>query len=104
MFAENSRYKPLPVKTLQTETGETVRFVSRRFLPDPASLSTMDSVRVTEATRLDHLAHRQLGDATFFWRIADANRAMHPDDLLSPIDRQLTIPGPAGMPATTSEA
>ena len=104
MFSDTSRYKPLPVKTHQTDSGDTIHYVSRRFLPDPSGLSAMNTTRVTEATRLDHLAHRNLGEATFFWRIADVNRAMHPDDLLSPMDRQLTIPGPAGMPTPTSEA
>lgn len=95
MFDENSRYKDLPVKTHETADGRSIRYVARRFLADPGTFGTLARVRVSESERLDLLAHRMLGEPTQFWRIADANGAMAPDDLLRPVGRHLTIPTPS---------
>jgi nucleoid-associated protein YgaU len=39
---------------------------------------------VAAADRLDLLAQRYLGDPFQFWRIADANPALTPEDVLDP--------------------
>jgi hypothetical protein len=36
---------------------------------------------VTQGERLDHLTARYLGDPTLFWRVCDANGALHPLEL-----------------------
>jgi nucleoid-associated protein YgaU len=41
--------------------------------------------------RLDLIAARTLGDPLLFWRIADANLALDPFDLVEP-GRALTVP------------
>ena len=94
MFDAKSRYKDLPVKTHIAADGTVRRYVSRRFLPDPAGLRPLGFAPVTDSDRLDLMAYRHLGDPTAFWRIADANGAMHPDDLLAQAKRRLTIPSP----------
>jgi hypothetical protein len=94
MFDAKSRYKDLPIKTHVDAGGRERRYVARRFLPDPANLRPLARLRVTDSDRLDLMAHRYLGESTVFWRIADANAAMHPDDLLSPAGRQLIVPSP----------
>jgi nucleoid-associated protein YgaU len=47
--------------------------------------------RVVAGDRLDLLAARYFGDPLQFWRIADANPASSPDELLEP-GRVLVIP------------
>jgi nucleoid-associated protein YgaU len=47
--------------------------------------------RVVAGDRLDLLAARYFGDPLQFWRIADANPARSPDELLEP-GRVLIIP------------
>lgn len=94
MFDDKSRYKDLEQKTFVEADGFERRYVARRFLPDPASLRTLATVKVTDSDRLDLMAHRRLGEATATWRIADANAAMDPADLLVPTGRRLRIPSP----------
>jgi hypothetical protein len=94
MFDDRSRYNGLPVNSYTGPDGVTIRYVSRRILPDPVALRTPASLRVVEGDRLDLIANRALGDPTFFWRIADANAALDPDLLLQPAGRMLAIPSP----------
>jgi hypothetical protein len=75
VFDQKSRYKDLPIRSHVGADGRERRYVARRFLPDPAALRTMTTVRVTDSERLDLIAHRTLGEPTAFWRIADANAA-----------------------------
>ena len=94
MFDQKSRYRDLPVKTFVEPDGSERRFVARRLLPDPGTLRTLATVRITDSDRLDLIAHRTLGEPTAFWRVADANAAMDPDDLLAPAGRRLRVPSP----------
>lgn len=94
MFDERSRYRNLPIRSFTEAGGVEVRYISRRFLPDPAGMRRPASVRVTDSDRLDLIAHRTLGDPLMFWRIADANAAMDPDELLTPAGRRLFVAGP----------
>ena len=50
-----------------------------------------------DGDRLDTIAGAAYGDAEFWWRIADANRAMIPSELTSEIGRRLRITLPEGM-------
>ena len=53
---------------------------------------------VAEGERLDQTsASRYLGDPEQFWRIADANGAMQPDDLVQTPGRRLRITLPEGI-------
>ncbi len=94
MFERNSRYRDLPVKAHTEPDGTQRRYVSRRHLPDLAALRTLLTVRATDSERLDLIAYRTLGDPTAFWRVADANAAMDPDELLRPAGRVLLVPSP----------
>jgi hypothetical protein len=42
--------------------------------------------------RLDNITARDLGDPEQFWRLCDANNAMHPDGLTAEEGRRLIIP------------
>lgn len=94
MFDEKSRYRDLKVLTHVGPDGTERRYVSRRLLPDPAALRPLTRVRMTDSERLDLIAHRTLGEPTAFWRVADANAAMDPDELLQPAGRLLVVPSP----------
>jgi hypothetical protein len=56
---------------------------------------------VTEGDRLDNITAHYLGDPEQFWRVADANNAMNPTDLVKQpenINRKLRITLPEGIP------
>jgi hypothetical protein len=92
MFSESSRYAKLPLKTLMRADGQEVRFVSRRFLPQPGSLLRAGVEVVGTADRLDHIAHRAYGDALQFWRIVDATLVFAPEEVTRTTGRRLMIP------------
>jgi hypothetical protein len=64
-------------------TGATreVRFLTRRFPPQPDTLATLGEHVVVGGDRLDLIAAAGLGDPTQFWRICDANPVIHPEEL-----------------------
>jgi hypothetical protein len=49
--------------------------------------------------RIDNLAAQYLGDATQYWRIADANAAMRPEALTEQAGAAVRITLPEGVPA-----
>jgi hypothetical protein len=98
MFAPNSRYLGIATATMTTSDGRTVAYVRRRFVPQPGQLAQLQQHNVGQVDRLDVIAAQYLGDPELFWRICDANGAMRPEDLLSPIGRALRICLPAGVP------
>jgi hypothetical protein len=53
---------------------------------------------VTDGDRLDNVTARYLGDPELFWRVADANLAMQPEELTGPDrrGRRMRIPLPTG--------
>jgi len=94
MFETNSRYANLPVLTRTAAGGAPVVYVSRRFLPRAEDLPILAEVTVQSGDRPDLLAARTLGDPTAFWRVADANDAMDPGELVDQTGRALRVPLP----------
>jgi len=94
MFEPNSRYYNLKTSTFTTRDGEQVSFVRRQFLPRGEDLPLLTEVIVSEGDRLDNLTARTLGDPEAFWRVADANNAMNPDDLTDLPGQTLKVPIP----------
>lgn len=94
MFEESGRYSHLESAELVLPDGRRVRYRRRRFLPQGETLPLLVEVNVTEGDRLDQIAAHTLGDPEQAWRIADANNAMHPRDLLTEPGRRLRIPLP----------
>lgn len=95
-FPPGSRYAGLPLARTVVD-GREVAYVTRRFVPQPESLSVIGEHVVTDRERLDHVAARYLGDPELFWRICDANRALRPIDLMVR-GRRLAITLPEGVP------
>ena len=96
-FPDNSRYRGIATATCKNVTGESVVYLRRRFLPDPATLAPMGSHAVVQGDRLDLIASRYLGDAVLFWRVADANGAFAPEELMDEVGRRLRLALPEGF-------
>lgn len=100
LFATNSRYLGIETATLSTADGRNIAYVRRRFVPQPEQLAQLQEHRVTQGERLDVISAQYLGDPELFWRIADANRAMRPEDLVASMGRVLRICLAQGIPGT----
>ncbi len=98
MFTASSRYHGIPTTAGQLPDGRTVVYVRRRFLPHPEDLALIGQHLVQPGERLDLIAFKEFGDPEQAWRIADANRAMRPDDLTDLPGWLLRITLPAGLP------
>lgn len=96
-FSPTSRYYLIETVTAKTEQGKTVVYLRRRFLPAPTRFSLLREHTVSQGERLDNIAAEHLADPEQFWRIADANNAMRPDDLTVEIGRKLRITLPEGL-------
>lgn len=97
-FPSTSRYYGLDSTTMQMGDGRTVRYLRRRFVPQPEQFALLQEHEVTQGERLDNITAHYLGDPELFWRVCDANRAMRPDELTETIGRRLRITQPVGLP------
>jgi hypothetical protein len=96
-FPPGSRYHGLPLATVEID-GEQVRYVGRRLVPPPSRFTTLSEHIVTEGDRIDNIAAVELGDPELFWRLADANGVMHPEEAVARVGRRLRITLPEGIP------
>ena len=94
MFEQTSRYAVIETATYTMPDGREVAYKRRRILPQGEALPLLAEVTVAQSDRLDLIASRTLGDSEQFWRVADANDAMHPLDLTEVVGRVLRIPLP----------
>lgn len=97
LFTSTSRYYGMNTETLTTADGTTIIYLKRRFLPSPDSFQLLQEHIVTQGERLDNIAATFLGDPELFWRIADANGAMRPEDLVQTVGTVLKITLPQGI-------
>lgn len=93
-----SRYYGLETAQLTLEDGTVITYLRRRFLPSPDRFVLLQEHIVAQGDRLDNVTARYLTDPEAFWRIADANAAMHPAALMQPVGRHLRITLPEGIP------
>ncbi|MBD2261428.1 LysM domain-containing protein [Pseudanabaena sp. FACHB-2040] len=91
MFPPTSRYAQTETAQLTTAAGRQVVYLRRRFLPKTMP-PTQAEHKVVEGDRIDNITAQYLGDPEQFWRVCDANRAMHPDEMTAEIGRTLDIP------------
>ena len=97
-FPITSRYHNIETAMLESEDGGLIVYLRRRFLPDPGQFALLQEHRVADGERLDHLAAVYLNDPEQYWRLADANGVMHPDELTAEIGRFVRITLPEGIP------
>ena len=97
-FAPQSRYNGIPLAVLQRRPDEPgVAYVRRRFMPAPSALTIAARHVVCALDRPDLLGAKYLGDTLLYWRIADANAVVDPNELTDTLGRRVDIPLPAGM-------
>ena len=97
-FDAASRYNGVPLKLHQPRADQPgVAFVGRRFIPAQSSIGVAARFVVTGSDRPDLVAARTLGDPLLYWRIADANAVLDPNELTATLGRSLVIPLPPGM-------
>lgn len=99
-FPMTSRYYGIDIAKLDTTDGKIIPYLQRRFIPHPERFELLQEHLVKQSDRLDNITYQYLGDPEQFWRICDANRAMHPNDLTAAIGRRLRITLPEGIPGT----
>ena len=97
LYAPGSRYYGVATAEIELPGGRRVRYVRRRFLPDPAALVTIAAYVVADADRMDNLAAKFLGDPLQAWRIGDANTTLRLEALVEEIGRRLRITLPEGV-------
>jgi nucleoid-associated protein YgaU len=88
MIFKGSRYEQTGTCIVPGAQGRPITALKIRFIP-PTPAGFLYSY--TTDQRLDLLAYQYYGNPEKFWRIADANNEMDPEDLLEP-GRQLLIP------------
>jgi hypothetical protein len=101
LFPITSRYYAIDTAMLTTPAGKTIIYLRRRFVPSPERFALLQEHTVTAGDRLDNITAHYLGDPEQFWRVADANNAMNPSDLVKQpenIGRKLRITLPEGIP------
>lgn len=93
-FPPHSRYAGTEVVVTTDADGAERRHLKRRFVPAQDGLTTVAEYLVIAGDRLDLLAQRFYGDPLLSWRIADANRALDPSELVEEPGRVLRITAP----------
>lgn len=92
-FDPLSRYHGVAVATLQARAGEPARrYVARRFVPAPSGVTVAVRHMVSSMERPDLLAARYLADPLLYWRIADANAVIDPNELTDTPGRRIDVP------------
>ena len=101
MFDRSSRYHDVETATHEVAASEgaqgggevrEVRYLRRRLLPAPASRDEVVAEhRVVEGDRLDNVTARYLDDPLQFWRVCDANGALHPGELTERVGIRIKI-------------
>jgi hypothetical protein len=94
MFEEKSRYSGCEDATFVTEDGQALTYKRRRFLPQGEKMPALAEVTILAGDRLDVIAARHVGDPEQYWRICDANNAMHPLEMTSEPGRTIKIASP----------
>ena len=99
-FPITSRYYAIDIAMLELDDADETKiaYLRRRFCPSPDRFALLSEHVVVQNDRLDNITAHYLGDPEQFWRIADANGAMHPDELTETVGRRLRITLPEGIP------
>ncbi|MFB7614933.1 LysM domain-containing protein [Kitasatospora sp. NPDC056181] len=96
-FPAGSRYAGLPLAVAELD-GRQVRYVTRRFVPQPDRFALLREHTVAEGERPDTVAAAELGDPERSWLLCDANGVLDPAELTATVGRRLRITLPEGVP------
>lgn len=96
-FVSQSRYCNVPLAVLQQRPDAPgLPYVRRRFIPPLSEFLIEGRHAVRSLERPDSLSATYLGDPLLYWRIADANAVVDPNELTDAPGRRIVIPGPPG--------
>jgi hypothetical protein len=98
MFTITSRYYGTQTAQIEKPDGTKIVYLRRRFVPSPDRFSLLQEYTVTQGDRLDNVTAEFLGDPEQFWRVADANGAIAPEELTDTVGSRLRITLPEGIP------
>lgn len=101
-FSQSSRYRNIPVTSIEGNNGETIVYLKRRFVPQADSFSLLQLYTVQEGDRLDNITNQFIGDPERFWQICDANNALQPNELTEQPGNTIRITLPEGIPGNTN--
>lgn len=118
-YPRSSRYHDAERGVYVTGDGTEIPYTRRRLLPrpaagpgdgtagdgtgaDPATGPGTTPHTVSEGERPDLLAHRYLGSADQWWRIADANPVTDPEELTATPGAVVAVPVPGGFPGVVN--
>lgn len=103
-FDASSRYNGLPL-ALHTPRPDAapVAHVTRRFMPRQDSIASAAEHLVRAGERPDTLAALTLGDPLLYWRLADANGVLDPNELTATLGRRVRVPLPPGLPGPQAD-
>ncbi|MDR7275502.1 LysM domain-containing protein [Catenuloplanes atrovinosus] len=96
-YPRNSRYFGVETAVYVDADGREIPYLRRRQVPQTSSFAVVGVHEVTDGDRADLLAHRYLGDPELWWRLADANGVVDPDELTAVPGRRITITLPEGV-------
>ena len=91
MFQPTSRYYLIETLFWDSPDGTRIAYKRRRLLPQPKDINLLAEWPVQDDDRFDLIAARTLGDSQSFWRIADSNQVMDPNELTTEPGRRLVI-------------
>jgi hypothetical protein len=97
-FVPQSRYSGVPLALFERRQGVPAQaYVLRRFIPAPETIASAGWHIVSARERPDLLGAKYLGDPLLYWRIADANAVIDPNEITDTVGARVTIPMPPGM-------
>ena len=98
LAAGTSRYAASERLTLTLDDDRAIAMLARRIIPPAEAHATYGWHRVRARERLDLIAAERLGDPELWWRLADANPTLDPDELVALVGTRLRVTLPAGLP------
>ncbi|MEI8211039.1 MAG: LysM domain-containing protein [Planctomycetota bacterium] len=98
LYPNSSRYNGIAILQHRQPDGREIAYLDRRFLPPPTSFADLTQHTIALGDRMDNIAFKYLGDPEQYWRIADANAAMQPEDLTAVVGDKIRITLPEGIP------
>jgi hypothetical protein len=101
-LAMTSRYYGVETAKYIMPDGTEVAYLRRRFIPLPDRYSTIGIHVVKDGERPDLVAFQHLGDAEQFWRIADPNAVLRPEELTETTGKSLRITLAEGVPGPSN--
>lgn len=97
-FGPNSRYRGIAQGLFVRDASDPgVRYVLRRFIPQLRDIGIAGQYVIQSGDRPDLLAARTMGDPELYWRVADANAVIDPNEVTDTPGERVTIPLPPGL-------